>query len=205
MEITQADLLSDEKITLSKNANVVIKLTDYGLSKFAFDKYMWAVGMKGKESIGGMIHLTNYRLIFKSHNINRLKGKFSIFLHTINTIRDTSFLITKKVSVGTKLSEFSFVIWGIPAFIKEVESARNKLTENDLMRLQNEILTNYEKCGEGLVIFGGLEKLNKIFLAGGKAQQLFELATNPLEAMGAMALEELFDRGVVEPWQKKFE
>lgn len=205
MNLTQTDLLSNENVILEKDANAVIKLTDYGLSKFAFDKYMWAIGMKGKEAIGGKIYLTNYRLIFKSHNINRVKGKFSIFLHTINSIRDSSFLITKKISVTTKLSEYSFVIWGIPAFIKETEVARNKITENDIMNMQSEILSNYEKCGEGLKIFGGMEALNKIFLTGGKAQQLFDLVTNPLEGLGVMALEELFDRGIVESWQKKFE
>ena len=205
MFITQKDLLTNENILLEKNANAVIKLTDYGLSKFAFDKYMWTIGMKGKEAIGGKIYLTNFRLIFTSHNINRVKGKFSIFLHTINSIRDTSFLVTKKLSIGTKLSEYSFVVWGIPAFIKEIENAQNKITKNDLMKMQSEILANYEKCGEGLKIFGGVEALNKVFLVGGKVQQLFDLATNPLEALGAIALEELFDREVAESWQKKFD
>ena len=205
MKITQADLLPNENVILSKNANAIIKLTDYGLSQFAFDKYMWAVGMKGKEAIGGRVHLTNYRLIFKSHKLNRLKGKFSIFLPTIRTVRNSSFLISRKVTVGTGLSNFDFVIWGIPAFIKELNAAQDKLTTDEIKKLKIDILNNYEKCGEGLQIFGGLETLNKIFLRGAKVQQLSELATNPFEAIGAMALEELFDQTVASPWQKNFE
>ena len=77
MKITDADLLDSEKLIQTKNANAVIKVDEHGLSRFAFDQLMWMVGMKGKEAIGGKIHLTNYRLIFKSHRINRLTGKFS--------------------------------------------------------------------------------------------------------------------------------
>jgi hypothetical protein len=53
MKIKEEDLLPNESIVLKKNANAVIGVTESGLSQFAFDKLMWAIGMKGKEAIGG--------------------------------------------------------------------------------------------------------------------------------------------------------
>ncbi len=55
MKIKEEDLLPNESIVLKKNANAVIGVTESGLSQFAFDKLMWAIGMKGKEAIGEAI------------------------------------------------------------------------------------------------------------------------------------------------------
>ena len=114
MNITDADLLDGESLIQTKSANAVIKIDEHGLSRFAFDQLMWTIGMKGKEAIGGKIHLTNYRLIFQSHAVNRLTGKFSIFLPTISDLKDASRFLVKKMHVATQTQQFEFVIWGIP-------------------------------------------------------------------------------------------
>jgi len=194
MEPENSELLPGENIILSKGANAVIKLSEYGLSKFAFGQFMWVAGLKGKEAIGGKLSLTNYRLIFKSHRFNRLRGKFSIFLPAIAKMRDSSFLLTRKVAIVTKLTEFEFVIWGIPAFIKAVESAKAALKEDDIAKIRTYAVQYYERCGEGLQKFGGLETINKIFLGGEKVKNLLDLATNPLEAIGVLSLQELFEK-----------
>lgn len=72
MSILGNDLLPGEYLIMSKFANMVVSVQDSGLSRFAFDDYMGLVGMKGKEAIGGKAHLTNYRIIFKSHFFNRV-------------------------------------------------------------------------------------------------------------------------------------
>ena len=143
MNITPEDLLPDEKLLLSKNSNAVIALSDYGLSQFAFDKYMWVVGMKNKEAIGGKLHLTNYRLIFKSHSINRLTGTFSIILPAITQIQDSSFLMTRKMSVDTRFNRFDFVIWGVADLIKQIEQAQKEFSEDDFERLRSNICLLY--------------------------------------------------------------
>lgn len=66
-------------------------------------------------------------------------------------------------------------------------------------------IKNFDKCGEGLQVFGGLEKVNKIFLQGGKVAELFKLATNPLEGLAAMAFDELFDKMIAKTWQEIFD
>jgi len=89
MDLENLDLLPDEDILISKAANACFSKIEY---------------------IGGKLYLTNYRLIFKSHKFNRLRGKFSIFLSTIEGMRDDSFLCIKKLSVVTKLKKFEFIV-----------------------------------------------------------------------------------------------
>ena len=205
MKLTDEDLLPNESVVLKKNANAVIGVTESGLTKFAFGKWMWVIGMKGKEAIGGKLYLTNYRLIFKSHRLNRLRGKFSIFLPTVTELEDTSFLMTRKVSIRTKWTKFDFVMWGISDFIKKAESERANLTEDKITELRKIAIENFDKCGEGLQVFGGLENINKVFLHKGKVSELIKLATNPFEGLAAMAYDELLDQAIVKPWQEKFE
>lgn len=151
MELTNHDLLPDEHILFSKRANAVVKR---GIG-----------GIMG-EAIGGELYLTNYRLIFKSHIFNRLRGKFSIFLPTITEMRDSSSILAKKVTIVTKIIEFEFVIWKIHIFIKSVESAKTELKEDDILKIRQYAAQYYERCDEGLEIFGGLEVINKVFLEG---------------------------------------
>lgn len=205
MKLTDEDLLPNESVVLKKNANAVIGVTESGLTKFAFGKWMWVIGMKGKEAIGGKLYLTNYRLIFKSHRLNRLRGKFSIFLPTVTELEDTSFLMTRKVSIRTKWTKFDFVMWGISDFIKKAASARANLAEDEIAELRTITLENFDKCGEGLQVFGGLENINKVFLHKGKVSELIKLATNPLEGLAAMAYDELFNQAIVKPWQERFD
>src|SRR5215208_3245432 len=112
MTSSAVDLLPGEQVLESKASNAVVTLSDYGLSRFAFDKYMWVAGMKDKEAIGGTLALTSYRLVFQAHALNRLRGRYSIFLPAIMTLRDASFLWTRKIAVATPLTEFHFVLWG---------------------------------------------------------------------------------------------
>ena len=205
MSLPAPDLLPGEQVLESKPANAVVTLSDYGLSRFAFDKYLWVAGMKDKEAIGGRLWLTSYRLVFQAHAINRLRGRYSIFLPSIQALRDASFLWTRKVAVATRFTEFQFVLWGVPRFLARVEEARSRLTPDALPHLQRLAVEHYDRWGEGLQVFGGLEALNRTVLAAGRANDLFQLATTPFEALAAAALDELLDRTVVEAWQRRFE
>jgi hypothetical protein len=199
------DLLPGEQLLETRAANAVVKLSDYGLSRFAFDKYMWVAGMKGKEAIGGTLSLTSYRLVFQSHALNRLRGRYSIFLPAIVGVRDASFLWTRKLAVATPLTEFQFVVWGIPRFIQRLAEARARLTPQAVAALQGLAVEHFARWGEGLQTFGGAERINQLVLTGGKVSDLFQLAMNPFEALAAAALSELLDRTVIDPWQRPFD
>ncbi len=65
MNVEARDLLSDERVVLSKRANSVVRYTEQGLRQVAaLHTVLEAFGWGGKEAVGGKLHLTNYRLLF---------------------------------------------------------------------------------------------------------------------------------------------
>lgn len=162
MRISPSDLLPQETLIHSKMANLIVSIKEHGLSRFAFDGAMKYVGMAGKEAIGGQIHLTNYRLLFKSHAANRLTGSYNIFLPNITGVANTSRWITRKFKVSTAMKDTEFVLWGIPAFLAAIDKARATLTPAELPKLRQAVLANPAAVGEGLAKFAVLETINQI-------------------------------------------
>jgi hypothetical protein len=182
------DLLAGENVILSKNANSIISLDQYGLSRFAFDQLMWAVGMQGKEAVGGRLHLTNFRLIFKSHPVNRVTGKFSILLPTIQDVRNTSAFLTRKIEVITKMQRFEFVVWGIPELIEAIKAAQARLTPEQTQFLRQNAAAIYPKLGEGMRVFKAIENLNRSLLKADDLKKAAELAENPIQGSTVLNL-----------------
>jgi len=203
MKLKEADLLPGERLIKSKGCNSIISVSEAGLTRFAADKYMWAVGMKGKEAIGGNIHLTNYRLLFKSHKLNRVTGKVSIFLPVIRDVQNTSRLVVRQMSVCTDATELKFIIWGIPKFMAAIEQARTELMASDYSQLGQYATEYFDRCGDGMEIFGGLEQINQAFLAGKGVTDLVRAATNPWQAASAMITDELVKRIHTDPINKR--
>lgn len=192
MALPPSDLLTGEQWLTSKPANAVIRLDEYGLSTFAFDNYMALAGMEGKETIGGQLELTTYRLVFHSHGFNRVTGKFSIFLPTIQDARNTSHLLVRQMSVYTRTQQYDFIVWGIPAFIQAILGARDRLDPALLPALQTYAVTDYAKCGDGFQVQRTLEALNVGFLTAQQIKTGVGAATNPFELSSALNLLELF-------------
>lgn len=110
MNLEYSDLLAGEDILLTKTANVVISPI---------------------ETVRGKIYLTNYRLIFKSDKLSLRRGKLSIFLPSVEGMRESSFLLSRKAVIITRLKEFEFFILGfqVKDFIEAVEIAKKALRE----------------------------------------------------------------------------
>ena len=192
MNLKPIDLLPGETVLLSKPANAIIRIDEHGLSRFVLDHLMWTVGMQGREAIGGKLHLTNYRLLFKAHAANRLTGKFSVFLPTIEAVRDTSAGIVKKILVVTSAQSFEFVVWGIPKVLAAVEAARADFGPAQIETLKAAAIVDYEKCGDGLQIVQGIESLNRRLVDAGGLRSLVGLARNSLQGAAILNLLELF-------------
>lgn len=198
-------LLPDETIISSRNANLVIKLKDFNLRKMAFGgDFMWAVGMKGKEALGGRIHLTNYRLIFKSHEINRVKGITSIFLPTISDLQNTSFFIAKKMTVETINTKVQFIVYDVDDFIAEITKQIEQLDMESIKALQKYSLEYPNKCTDGLKSWTSVNVLNNLGLLGDAGKEALEVIANPIGGLGALFLKELVEHTVGVQWQKKF-
>jgi hypothetical protein len=189
MEITRDDLFIGEKVLISKNANSVIKLNDFGLKGLSnsIEKAMTIIGFAGKEAIGGQLHLTNYRLIFKSHPANRVKGKFSIFLNTIKSVKDTSIFISKKIEVLTISQKYEFVIWGVPNFMHELESAKQTIDKDKLKYITEMITKDYIKIGQGFEHFKELDILLRAI------PKITEVIQDPLSLSSIINVYEIFE------------
>jgi hypothetical protein len=180
MKVEDADLLPGERHLLSKPANAVIRLDEYGLSRFPADQLMWVAGFAGMEAIGGKLHLTNYRLLFKSHRVNRLTGQLSIFLPTITGLHDRSRWIVRKLEVITRLQSFEFVVWGVPAFISTIQAQAAQITTTQALELA------------ATHTGGGLEKNATLAKDMGKfALEALAVVQNPLDAANLLNLLDL--------------
>ncbi|WP_055695651.1 hypothetical protein [Streptomyces prasinopilosus] len=153
------DLFPGEQHVLRKNANAVIGVREAGLSRLPFDGLRGAVGMRGKEAIGGRLHLTNLRLVFRSHAVNRVRGTFSVFLPCVEEVRNTSSGITRRVTVSTAGQDFTFVVWGVPRLIDTVDRYRAGFDDAHLPEVAAHILAEPWKVGDGLRRSGRPEPL----------------------------------------------
>lgn len=125
MDDLGSTLYPGEQVLVSKDANAVITLSDHGLGSIPdTERAMASVGLGGKEAVGGRLHLTNWRLVFRSHPFNRVKGQVSIVLPTIVELMDASRFLTKKLRVTTRSARHDFIVWGIPDLIRAIEQAR---------------------------------------------------------------------------------
>ncbi|MFF8991447.1 hypothetical protein ACF09H_16170 [Streptomyces sp. NPDC014983] len=192
------DLLPGEAVRLGKNANAVVSVDASGLSRFAFDQLMWTVGMTGREAIGGKLHVTDHRLVFDAHPVNRLRGRFSIFLPLITDVRDTSRGIKKQIQVSTGTQQFTFVVWGVPRLIATIDHFRRAVTPEQARRLAGAALADYARVGEGLRIAPGIEAANIALREALPAVHALRSAItpslSPVELAGALGLLELLDR-----------
>jgi hypothetical protein len=141
--------LQGEKLLVTKSANAVIKLSDLHLSPLPVDHLMPLVNMRGKEAIGGKLELTNYRLLFVSHAANRVTGKFSVLLPTIQGLRDASRFFAKKLEVQTATQTYEFVVWGVPQLIAQIEGAKAALSEGDVLQIARLVLQSAQVPGFG--------------------------------------------------------
>jgi hypothetical protein len=143
---TQPDLLPTEEIFLAKPANYVIRLKDYHLSSTWFRALMPLIGMGSREAIGGMLYLTNYRLIFEAHALNRVRGTFSIFLPTIRHLQNASVPVIRKIRITTGRQTFDFVVWGIPTLLTAIRQAQSVLDHSQQQNLRQLVVANLDIC-----------------------------------------------------------
>lgn len=152
MRFHEADLLPGEVMGVIRNANAVVDVREAGLDRFRLDGLMGAVGMRGQEAVGGRLRLTNYRLVFTSHRLNRVRGTFSVFLPAVTGVRDASSGVTRKVEVTTGTQNLTFVLWGVPRFMTAVGEARRSFAPAWSPELARAVLADPGKVGGGDMI-----------------------------------------------------
>jgi hypothetical protein len=183
-------LFKGESLLRSKLANAIVKRSDYDLKEFGHsDALLKLVAMEGTEGLGGKLHLTNYRLVFTTHAINRVTGTFGILLPTIQSVENTSLGLSRRISVDTLTGRYDFVAWGVPAFIVAITRAKERLTEQQQGLLREEIKTSPQKLGDGFQRSAALGDLNVESL-----RSLADAVTKPTEVANLLNLIELFSK-----------
>ncbi len=181
MKIKPEDLFSGEQLILTKNANAEVSFKAYGLKKIP-GHYS-----NTNEHVGGQLHLTNYRLVFKSHSLNRLRGKFSIFLSTINQVQDVSSFFKKQVQIETVSQDYRFVMWGIPKFRSVFENQKKQLSLEELEDLKSKIAMDFSKVGTGFETFKQMDQMLQ------SLPKAMEIIQDPLGISSILNILELLD------------
>ncbi len=125
MLFAKPKLIDHEKIIYRKGANFIASVDEADLVRFCADQLMWLVGMQGKEAIGGHLYITNFRLIFVAHAVNRLKGQFSVPLVAIQNARRQVRFPVFKLIVETNHGRFDFVNWNVKDALIAIDSHKN--------------------------------------------------------------------------------
>jgi hypothetical protein len=147
--MNQDDLLPGEHLILTRRASVVLSRDDLGLGKLGLIDAPNAV-LKGRESIGGRLDLTDQRLVFTTHQVNRASGRFSVFLPVIRALRDTSRFLVRRIEVETTRTTWTFIVYGIPALLAATRRAGQALTPDDTLRILRGAREHPERVGAGV-------------------------------------------------------
>jgi hypothetical protein len=150
--LTEDDLLPTERLLIKKFANLWVRPSEHGLSKFAFNECLG-----DNEALGGRAYLTNYRILFKSHGFNRLVGVHSLFLPNVVQIRKGWFGIT----VESRVQAFKFVMWFNGGFVSAAEARQGEMGRDEVERLRQLIQAHPDRLG-ALRTHGTLEAVNKV-------------------------------------------
>lgn len=142
--IAPDDLFPDETLIRSVGTSVLLpRYPNIGIG----NAKPWVMGSSAPEKVLGMLHLTNYRLIFKP--AERPTPVFSIFLPAILDIKDVSWLFVRKFRITMKDGTFiEFLKWGIRPFIEIVNKARMQAESLDWQTVKADIAAAEGKTGD---------------------------------------------------------
>lgn len=122
------ELLPNEIVLLTKSANLVVDSAEFGLTPLPGTVLRRGMLVGGDESLGGKLILTNLRLIFEPHAVNRVQAVLVVPLELISALTNASRGISRMVRVDWSGHSRVIVVWGIPALIARITDARDRLT-----------------------------------------------------------------------------
>jgi hypothetical protein len=200
IDLQPQDLLPGERLLASRLANLVVDPARFGLRPFVFGDLGFLLGMKGKEVVGGALHLTNLRLLFKTHRLNRLHGAVSLFLPSIVAVEESRLLVMRRLRLRTESMQLEFNLLDVEGLRTPVECARADFGADEqaaLAKLQQQL--------DGLDTLkpdAAIDRINTVLHYGRKSQDVVQAAAAPLVAIGSLLASEVFDRTLAERWSR---
>lgn len=203
IELQPQDLLPGERLLQSTPGNLVIDPARFGLRPFVFGDLGFLLGMKGKEVVGGGLHLTNLRVLFKSHRLNRLHGAVSLFLPSVEAVETSRVLLMRRLRLRTASAQIEFNLFDAAELCAHIERARAEFGPAEqaaLEALQAEL--------EGLDALQpdvAIDRINTVLHYGRQGQDVVQAAAAPLLALGSLLASEIFDRSLAERWSRRMQ
>lgn len=124
--MSRPELRPGERVILSKGANLIINSADYGMVPIpgAWMRRPLMAG-RGDESLGGRMYLTNQRIHYDTHPVNRVTATFDIPLRELTSFTNVSVGVARMVQFEWNGTSCVFVVWGIRRLLDAIETARN--------------------------------------------------------------------------------
>ena len=145
--IAPDELYPGETLIRSVGTNVLLPLHPNAGNP---DAKPYVMGASASRRVLGILHLTNYRLKFKSAEEPAVS--FSIFLRAIARADNTSFLLVRKFRVTMKDdTHIDFVMWGIRSFLKVLNTTRTQAASLNWETIGADIVAAEGKAGDGMV------------------------------------------------------
>ncbi len=142
--IKQDDLFQGETLIRSVGTNVLLPRYP-GVGTANAKPYV--IGPSASEKVLGVLHLTNYRLIFKP--AERPGPTFSIFLPAIAEAKNVSFFFVRKFRITMRDTTYiQFVMWRIPAFLAILNKTRAQASELNWDSIVADVAQNEHKVGD---------------------------------------------------------
>jgi hypothetical protein len=201
IELDSDELLPGERLLDSRLANLVVKPADFGIGEASLGDLYFLAGMRGREIVGGALHLTNLRLLFKAHRWNRLRGRLSVFLPQIEGCEPRARWPYRRLALqacGLELELAAIDRDGLLALIEAARSDFGPEERGALERLQQQVRER-----ASLQPDRALNAINSLIHRGRQAGDVVELASRPLSALAALIASEAFDRGIAEHWSRR--
>ena len=169
-----------ERLLSKHKANAIITPSDYGLGRVPHGQLLHLVGMAGKEGLGGHLHVTSVRLVFKAHALNRLRGELSTPLTNVKQVEPYRNGLSIGAYVDTSAGKQQYVTWSRGALVASVNQAKAAFGAEEARILAN-------AASEASVRLDNLQRSGAM-TALNAAVALFDMAgsvedLNPLELM----------------------
>jgi hypothetical protein len=143
--LRSADLFEGERLIRSFGANALLPL--HPRKGDAPDDKPYVLGASAPRTVLGVVHLTNYRLVFRA--LDPASGAFSIFLPAIAQGLNISFLLVRKfrivMSDGTHID---FVRWRVAPVLEALRAARRRAQDLDWTAIGQDIRREAHKIGD---------------------------------------------------------
>lgn len=202
-EFPEELLLPGERVCNSWLANLVIDPNDYGLNHLSVGKHFWILGMKKKESIGGRLHLTNRRILFRAHRFNRVVGHTSVFLPTLRQIKDHSYGLVRQVRISTSYTSLDFVVTSPRELAETIGISTSPLTQTDAVRLRADVVAFPERCTGGMRPRTIAAQINRLVTFGSNAKYVVDTIANPISTIGGRLVEEFLEEPMTDVVDRK--